>query len=123
MPRRRSSSTAAGPSIGSGRIPRQRTADFGRVGAGALEPGSEHPHVPGPSLWPVGFALGVVVLLVGIIISWYVAGLGALIALAFAFLWVRDLAAGSHLAAAPHAPPDAPPPPAAAAQPGLRTLP
>ena len=23
-----------------------------------LEPSREHPHVPGPSLWPVGFALG-----------------------------------------------------------------
>ena len=34
-----------------------------------LEPShDEHPHVPGPSLWPVGFALGVVVLLVGLIV-------------------------------------------------------
>ena len=55
------------------------------------EPHDDHPHVPGPSLWPVGFAVGVVVLLVGLVISWWVAGVGALIALAFAFLWVRDL--------------------------------
>jgi Rieske Fe-S protein len=68
----------------------------------------DHPHVPGPSLWPVGFALGVVVLLVGLIISWYIAGLGAVIALAFAFLWIRDLAAGSHLAEAPEVPPEKP---------------
>ena len=74
----------------------------------------DHPHVPGPSLWPVGFALGVVVLLVGLIISWYVAGLGALIALAFAFLWVRDLAAGSQLAHAPEVAPETAPPPAPA---------
>jgi Rieske Fe-S protein len=81
----------------------------------------DHPHVPGPSLWPVGFALGVVVLLVGLIISWYIAGLGAVIALVFAFLWIRDLAAGSHLAEAPEVPPEAPGPPAPA-QPELRPL-
>ncbi len=60
----------------------------------------EHPHVPGPSLWPVGFAIGVVVLLVGIIISWYIAALGAVVALVFAFLWVRDLTTDTHLAEA-----------------------
>ena len=54
----------------------------------------------------MGFALGVVVLLVGLIISWYVAGLGALIALAFAFLWVRDLTAGTALALAPEVEPE-----------------
>jgi len=62
----------------------------------------------------VGFALGVVVLLVGLIISWYVAGLGALVALAFAFLWVRDLAAGSQLAHAPEVAPETPQTPAPA---------
>jgi len=66
----------------------------------------DHPHVPGPSLWPVGFAVGVVVLLVGLIISWWIAGLGALIALAFGFLWVRDMTAGTSLAHAPEVPPE-----------------
>ena len=65
------------------------------------QPHDDHPHVPGPSLWPVGFAVGVVVLLIGLIVSPYVAGLGALIALAFGFLWVRDLTAGSELTHAP----------------------
>ena len=64
----------------------------------------DHPHVPGPSLWPVGFAIGIVVFLVGLIISWWVAGLGLLVALAFAFLWVRDLASDSDLAHAPEVP-------------------
>jgi Rieske Fe-S protein len=59
----------------------------------------------------VGFALGVVVFLVGLIISWYVAGLGAAIALAFAFLWIRDLAIGSALINAPEVPPEQPGPP------------
>ena len=66
----------------------------------------DHPHVPGPSLWPVGFAVGVVVALVGLIISWYVAGLGVIVALAFAFLWIRDLTAGSSLAHAPEVAPE-----------------
>ena len=71
-----------------------------------MQPHDQHPHVPGPSLWPVGFAVGVVVLLVGLIVSWYIAGLGALIALAFAFLWVRDLTAGTALAHAPEVEPE-----------------
>ncbi len=68
------------------------------------QPHDDHPHVPGPSLWPVGFAVGVVVLLVGLIISWWIAALGALVALAFAFLWVRDLTAGSELTHAAEVP-------------------
>jgi Rieske Fe-S protein len=70
------------------------------------QPHDDHPHVPGPSLWPVGFAVGIVVLLVGLIISWWIAGLGALIALAFAFLWVRDLTAGTELTHAPEVAPE-----------------
>ncbi|HEX7626881.1 MAG TPA: Rieske 2Fe-2S domain-containing protein [Gaiellaceae bacterium] len=71
-----------------------------------MQPHEEHPHVPGPSLWPVGFAVGVVVLLVGLIVSWYIAGLGAVIALAFGFLWVRDLTVGTALAHAPEVEPE-----------------
>jgi len=66
-----------------------------------LQPQEDHPHVPGPSLWPVGFAVGVVVFMVGLIISWAIAGAGAIVALAFAFLWVRDLTAGTELAHTP----------------------
>jgi Rieske Fe-S protein len=78
-------------------------------------PQDDHPHVPGPSLWPFGFALGIVVLLVGIIISWWVAGVGALIALVFAFLWVRDLTAGTPLVHVEEVPPESPTGPAAPA--------
>jgi Rieske Fe-S protein len=71
------------------------------------QPHDEHPHVPGPSLWPVGFAIGVVVLLVGLVISpWWIGGLGALVALSFAFLWVRDLTRGTELAHAPEVTPE-----------------
>jgi hypothetical protein len=71
-----------------------------------LQPSDDHPHVPGPSLWPVGVAVGVVVLLIGLIVSWWIAGLGALVALAFGFLWVRDLTAGTALVEAPAVAPE-----------------
>ena len=87
-----------------------------------MQPHDDHPHVPGPSLWPVGFAVGVVVLLVGLIISWWVAGLGALIALAFAYLWIRDLTGGTHLAETPDVQPERPGATPAAA-PAAATLP
>jgi Rieske Fe-S protein len=69
-------------------------------------PQEDHPHVPGPSLWPVGFAVGVVVFLVGIVISWWIAALGAVMALVFAFLWVRDLTAGIALTQTSDVPPE-----------------
>ena len=58
-----------------------------------MEPQREHPELPGPSLWPVGFAIGIACLLVGLVVSWFVAGVGALLAIAFLYLWVRDLVA------------------------------
>ncbi len=44
--------------------------------------------------------------MIGLIISWWIAGLGAIVALAFAFLWVRDLTAGTALAVAPDVTPE-----------------
>ena len=71
-----------------------------------MQPSDDHPHVPGPSLWPVGVAVGVVVLLIGLIVSWWIAGLGAIVALGFGFLWVRDLTAGTALVEVPDVPPE-----------------
>jgi quinol---cytochrome c reductase iron-sulfur subunit, bacillus type len=68
----------------------------------------EQPHVPGPSLWPVGFAVGIVVLLVGLIVSWYIAALGAILALVFGFLWIRDLTRGTPLTEAEEVAPEGP---------------
>src|SRR5262245_44890226 len=48
-------------------------------------------HVPAPSLWPIGFAVGVACILVGLVISIPALIVGAIIALLFGFLWVRDL--------------------------------
>ena len=55
--------------------------------------GSEQdPHVPPPSLWPVGFAVGIATLLIGLVVSpKLIAPIGAVIAAIFAFLWVRDV--------------------------------
>jgi menaquinol-cytochrome c reductase iron-sulfur subunit len=60
-----------------------------------VEPhGGEHgPHVPPPSLWPAGFAVGVAVLLAGLIVNWFIVAVGAVIALLFAVLWIRDATA------------------------------
>ncbi|HYI74680.1 MAG TPA: Rieske 2Fe-2S domain-containing protein [Gaiellaceae bacterium] len=53
--------------------------------------GHDNPHVPGPSLWPIAFAIGVACLLLGLVISWMVAAVGAVIAVVFGFLWARDV--------------------------------
>jgi quinol---cytochrome c reductase iron-sulfur subunit, bacillus type len=44
--------------------------------------------------------------MVGLIVSWWIAGLGAVIAIAFAFLWIRDLTAGTPLTETPDVPPE-----------------
>jgi len=57
-------------------------------------PGEERPHLPPPSLWPVGFAIGIVCILVGLIISWPAVAVGAALTLLFGFLWARDVMSG-----------------------------
>ena len=53
--------------------------------------GHDTRHVPGPSLWPIAFAIGVACLLLGLVISWIVAAVGAGIAVVAGFLWARDV--------------------------------
>ncbi len=55
------------------------------------------PHVPSPSLWPVGFAIGVAVLLTGLVVGWWIVLLGAILAVAFGWLWIRDLGGEARL--------------------------
>jgi Rieske Fe-S protein len=51
----------------------------------------DQPHLPGPTVYPVGFAAGVATLLVGLVVSpTVIAPIGGGIAIVFAFLWVRD---------------------------------
>lgn len=55
------------------------------------EPERDTPHVPAPSLWPIGFAIGIACVLVGLVVSVPALIVGALITLVFGYLWVRDL--------------------------------
>jgi Rieske Fe-S protein len=52
---------------------------------------NDQPHLPPPSLWPIGFAVGIACILTGIVVSTIVAIVGAVIALVFGFLWIRDV--------------------------------
>jgi menaquinol-cytochrome c reductase iron-sulfur subunit len=77
-------------------------------------PGHDRPHLPAPTLWPVGFAVGLACVLVGLIVSWPAVAVGGAIALLFGFLWVRDLSSGMSRAEPPP-PPDVAPAAASAA--------
>jgi Rieske Fe-S protein len=57
-----------------------------------LEPGRHdvEPQHPSPTIWPFAFAGGIALLLVGIVLSWPVAIIGAAIAVIFGFLWIRE---------------------------------
>jgi menaquinol-cytochrome c reductase iron-sulfur subunit len=53
------------------------------------------PHGPAPSLWPLGFAIGLTVALVGLVIgSWSAVAVGAVLLVAFGFIWARDVVTG-----------------------------
>jgi menaquinol-cytochrome c reductase iron-sulfur subunit len=52
----------------------------------------DNPQVPGHSLWPIGFAIGVACVLVGLVVSWPAVVLGAALTIVFALLWIRDTA-------------------------------
>jgi quinol---cytochrome c reductase iron-sulfur subunit, bacillus type len=58
---------------------------------GSPEQGESEPHLPSPTIYPIGFAFGLALVLVGLIVSWPVVAAGAAIALVFGFLWVRDV--------------------------------
>jgi len=53
--------------------------------------GPDSPHTPGPSLWPIGFAIGIAFLLVGLVISWIIALIGGILAVVFGLLWAGDV--------------------------------
>jgi Rieske Fe-S protein len=72
--------------------------------------GDERPHLPSPTIWPVGFAVGIAVLLVGVVLGWLIAAIGAAIAAIFGFLWIRDVTVGVREHEPQPAEPDAAPP-------------
>jgi Rieske Fe-S protein len=54
----------------------------------------EEHHLPGPSLWPLGFAVGVAVVLVGLVVNpEIISSIGGAIAIVFGLLWARDATA------------------------------
>jgi Rieske Fe-S protein len=60
----------------------------------------DEPQLPSPTLWPIGFAIGIAVLLVGLIVDpLLISPIGAGIAIVFGFFWVRE--ASSELRAQP----------------------
>jgi Rieske Fe-S protein len=52
--------------------------------------GHGSPHEPKPTIWPVGFAIGIVCIFVGLIMSMIVLIVGAVLTAVFGFLWVRE---------------------------------
>jgi Rieske Fe-S protein len=70
------------------------------------------PAAPAPSLWPIGFAIGIALLLLGLVTNVWILLAGGVFAVVFGFLWVWDLLRrrGPIEAAAPGAPvyPDEP---------------
>ncbi len=55
--------------------------------------GDENPHTPAPTLWPVGFAVGIACIFVGLIVGPIVIVVGAVLTALFGLLWVRDVTA------------------------------
>jgi Rieske Fe-S protein len=54
----------------------------------------EEAHLPPPTVWPIGFAIGIVVVLVGLVIDpLLISSIGAVIAIVFGILWARDATA------------------------------
>ena len=53
-------------------------------------PPGEAIHLPGPSYLPVLTAFGVALGLVGVVIAWPIAAIGALIALVAVIRWIRE---------------------------------
>lgn len=54
-------------------------------------PPGEAVHLPGPSYLPVLTALGVTLAIVGLVITWVLVAIGAIIALVAVVRWVRDV--------------------------------
>jgi Rieske Fe-S protein len=56
--------------------------------------GEAEPHLPPPTLWPIGFAIGIAVVLVGLIVDpTVISAIGGAITLLFGVLWIRDATA------------------------------
>ena len=61
-----------------------------------MDPHGGHgtPHEPTPTIWPVGFAIGIACIFIGLILEPIVVAVGAVLAAIFGFLWIRDVTRG-----------------------------
>ena len=57
---------------------------------GALAPPSEEIHLPEPAFTPVVLAFGVTVIVVGVVLTWVMVVIGAIIALVALVRWIRQ---------------------------------
>jgi hypothetical protein len=60
---------------------------------GAVPPAGEAIHLPGPSYLPVIVAVGTTIMLVGVVLSWFLFGLGVAITVVAIVRWVRQMRA------------------------------
>ena len=72
-----------------------------------MEPnGPDRPHLPTPTFWPIGFAIGIAILLTGLVVGPWIILLGGILTVAFGALWVRDLGSDMRGAHVPEAEPE-----------------
>ena len=70
---------------------------------GSASPLGEEIHIPGPSLQPLLFAVGVTMFLIGVTSGIFLLIAGAVLTLATLFLWIRDARREfEHLPSEPH---------------------
>jgi hypothetical protein len=55
-----------------------------------VPPAGEQVHLPGPTYLPAWTALGITIALVGVILSWVIVGIGAVIAAVAILRWARE---------------------------------
>jgi hypothetical protein len=59
-------------------------------GGDGVPPASEQVHLPGATYLPAWTAFGITIALVGVILSWVIAAIGALIAVAAIWKWIGE---------------------------------
>jgi menaquinol-cytochrome c reductase iron-sulfur subunit len=48
------------------------------------------PHLPPPTIFPFAFAAGIALVLLGLVLNWWIAVVGAALAIVFGFMWIRE---------------------------------
>ena len=56
----------------------------------ALAPPSEEIHLPDPAFTPVVLAFGITVIVIGVVLTWVLVAIGAIIAAAALTRWIRQ---------------------------------